>query len=216
MPWESMAGATLPLRHPTGSVQRAGSDQHRRAGGAQAQDPVARRDHASGREPTGVHAAAGGVGSAVTAARHQVPRRFWPRTPTCARRGCRRGHPRARKRRALPAPATRTMAVVQTSTHQAAARRRRRRSTWPQQVSGLTSGRGTALNNRPPALHGSKSNIHPEELRMKIKPMFALASATLLAAAGHGWAHDGDTASGKLGSVHFKVGCNARSTPRLR
>ena len=44
---------------------------------------------------------------------------------------------------------------------------------------------------------------------MKIKPMFALASATLLAAAGHGWAHDGDTASGKLGSVHFKVGCNA-------
>lgn len=44
---------------------------------------------------------------------------------------------------------------------------------------------------------------------MKIKPMFALASATLLAAAGHGWAHDGDTVSAKLGSVHFNVDCNA-------
>ncbi len=44
---------------------------------------------------------------------------------------------------------------------------------------------------------------------MKIHPVFAITSATLLAATGPAWAHDGDTVSAKLGSVHFKVGCTA-------
>ena len=44
--------------HPPGAGQRARSDQRRRPGGAQAQDTLARRHHAPGDEPAGVHAAA--------------------------------------------------------------------------------------------------------------------------------------------------------------
>ena len=44
---------------------------------------------------------------------------------------------------------------------------------------------------------------------MKIRRSLAIASAAWLAAALPAGAHDGDTVSAKLGSVHFKVGCNA-------
>ena len=44
---------------------------------------------------------------------------------------------------------------------------------------------------------------------MKIKPMLTMASATLLAATHPAWPDGGDTVSAQLGSVHFKVGCNA-------
>jgi hypothetical protein len=52
------AGAAVPLHHPAGTVRRAHTVRRGGAGGAQAQDTVARRDHAPGDEPTGVHAAA--------------------------------------------------------------------------------------------------------------------------------------------------------------
>ena len=42
--------------------RRAGANQRRRPGGAQAQDTLARRHDASGDEPAGIHAAAGGTG----------------------------------------------------------------------------------------------------------------------------------------------------------
>jgi hypothetical protein len=44
------AGAAVPLHHPSGTGQRTRANQRRRAGGAQAQDPVARRHYAPGAE----------------------------------------------------------------------------------------------------------------------------------------------------------------------
>ena len=56
------AGAVVPRHHPPRSVGRTGAAQRRRSGGAEAQDALARRHHASGDEPAGVHAAAGRQG----------------------------------------------------------------------------------------------------------------------------------------------------------
>jgi hypothetical protein len=72
------AGAVVPLHHPPRSVGRTGAAQRRRAGGAEAQDALARRHHASGDEPAGVHAAAGRVGAAAEVAPDQVPRSIGP------------------------------------------------------------------------------------------------------------------------------------------
>lgn len=44
---------------------------------------------------------------------------------------------------------------------------------------------------------------------MKKFMMQPLAFAVVMVASGHGWAHDGDTASAKLGHVHFQIGCSA-------
>ena len=72
------AGAVVPRDHPPRSVGRTGAAQRRRAGGAEAQDALARRHHASGDEPAGVHAAAGRVGAAAEVAPDQVPRSIGP------------------------------------------------------------------------------------------------------------------------------------------
>jgi hypothetical protein len=72
------AGATVPLHHPPGAGQRARADQRRRAGGAQAQDPLARRHHAPGDVAAGVHAAAGRAGAQAEAAPDSLPRRAGP------------------------------------------------------------------------------------------------------------------------------------------
>ena len=64
------AGTTLPHHHPARSGQRSRADQRRRTGGSQAQDPLARRDHASGHVAAGVHAAAGGAGATATSSPH--------------------------------------------------------------------------------------------------------------------------------------------------
>jgi hypothetical protein len=56
------AGAAVPLHHPAGAGRRESAAQRCRSGGAQAQAPLARRHHAPGDEPAGVHAAAGGTG----------------------------------------------------------------------------------------------------------------------------------------------------------
>ena len=69
------AGATVPLHHPPGAGQRARTDQRRRAGGAQAQDSLARRHHAPGDVAAGVHAAAGSAGATAEAAPDPLPRR---------------------------------------------------------------------------------------------------------------------------------------------
>jgi len=67
------AGAAVPIYHPTGVIRRAGTAQRRRSGAAQAQDTMARRHHAPGHEPAGVHAAAGGTGDRRAPFRHLCP-----------------------------------------------------------------------------------------------------------------------------------------------
>ena len=113
------AGAAVPLHHPAGAVGRTDSALRGRAGGVAAQDAVARRHHAPGHEPAGVHAAAGGKGdrrapfglpcrgrgppaSGYTAA--------GPRTPSLVRGWCRKGrlHTGKRPPRQPPAPRARS------------------------------------------------------------------------------------------------------------
>ncbi len=76
------AGATVPLYHPSGTGQRARANQRRRAGGAEAQDSLARRHHAPGDIAAGVHAAAGGAGATPAAAPDPLwcPRNFAARS----------------------------------------------------------------------------------------------------------------------------------------
>jgi hypothetical protein len=66
------AGAAVPLHHVAGSVRRAGAPQRRRAGGAQAQDGMARRHRALGRVADGVHATTGRACSEAPAALGQA------------------------------------------------------------------------------------------------------------------------------------------------
>lgn len=61
------AGAAVPQYHPAGAARRTGTAQRCRAGGVEAQDAVARPNHAPGHEPAGVHAAAGRAGAAAAA-----------------------------------------------------------------------------------------------------------------------------------------------------
>jgi len=61
------AGATVPLHHAPGVCQRMRANQRRRASGAQAQDPLARRHHPLGNVAAGVHAAAGCAGAPAPA-----------------------------------------------------------------------------------------------------------------------------------------------------
>jgi hypothetical protein len=51
------AGTAMPLHHPPSTVGRARAAQRCWAGGIEAQETVARRRHAPGHEPAGVHAA---------------------------------------------------------------------------------------------------------------------------------------------------------------
>jgi len=67
-------GATIPHHHLPGAVRRAGTVQRRRAGGAQAQDTVARRPYAPGDDAVGVHAEAGCAGASAEAAPHRTTR----------------------------------------------------------------------------------------------------------------------------------------------
>jgi hypothetical protein len=53
----------VPPLHPPGSGQRTYANEHCRAGGAQAQDSLARRHHASGHVAAGIHAEAGSAGA---------------------------------------------------------------------------------------------------------------------------------------------------------
>jgi hypothetical protein len=92
--------SAVPHHHPAGAVGRAGSAQRRRAGGAEAQDPVARRHHAPGDESAGVHAAAGRQGDRRAPFGHPCRGRgcissgstaCWPRTPGGGRGWCHKG-----------------------------------------------------------------------------------------------------------------------------
>ena len=62
------AGTTVPLHHPPGAGQRTCANQRRWAGGAEVEDPLARRHHAPGDVAAGVHATAGGAGATPAAA----------------------------------------------------------------------------------------------------------------------------------------------------
>ena len=62
-----------------------------RAGGAEAQDTVARRNHAPGDEPAGVHAAACGAGSPAAAASHRFHGVLAPNAKTAASGGAAKG-----------------------------------------------------------------------------------------------------------------------------
>ena len=57
---------------PPGTGQRTRADRRRRTGGAQAQDPLARRDHAPGHVAAGVHAEADSAGATAKAAPHPL------------------------------------------------------------------------------------------------------------------------------------------------
>jgi hypothetical protein len=90
----------VPHHHPAGAVGRAGSAQRRRAGGAEAQDTVARRHHAPGDESARGHAAAGRQGDRRAPFGHPCRGRgcissgstaCWPRTPGCGRGWCHKG-----------------------------------------------------------------------------------------------------------------------------
>ncbi len=74
------AGAAVPLHHPAGAGRRESAAQRRRPGGTQAQDTMARRHHAPGGEPAGVHAAAGGAVATAQAAPDPLP---WGARPEC-------------------------------------------------------------------------------------------------------------------------------------
>jgi len=92
------ARATVPPRPPARAVGRTRAARRRRAGGAQVQDAVARRQHAPAHEPAGVHAAAGGAGAAAEAAPHQLP---WRRGPERQVAGAVRAAGTTRGRRAV-------------------------------------------------------------------------------------------------------------------
>jgi uncharacterized iron-regulated membrane protein len=116
---EARWGATVPIHHASGAGQRTRTDQRRRAGGAQAQDSLARWDHASGHVAAGVHAAACGAGATATAAPHPLPRRAGTqrqaaRAGGAARgRGARAGRATRRVRSGLCAPPTGTSELGQ-------------------------------------------------------------------------------------------------------
>ena len=67
------AGTAMPLHHPPSTVGRARAAQRCWAGGIEAQETVARRRHAPGHEPAGVHAAVVCASVAAEAAPDQVP-----------------------------------------------------------------------------------------------------------------------------------------------
>ena len=87
----------VPLHNPAGTFRRAGAAQCRRAGGAQAQDALARRNHAPDHEPAGAHAAVGGAGAEAAVAPDPVPRRAGTQRQAApagvAARGGRHSHP---------------------------------------------------------------------------------------------------------------------------
>ena len=68
----------MPLHHPPRAGQRARSDQRGRTGGAEAEDPLARRHYAPGDVTVGVHAAAGGAGAKAKAVPHPLSWRAGP------------------------------------------------------------------------------------------------------------------------------------------
>ena len=83
-------GTSVPLHHATGAFRRAGADQCRRTGGAEAQDAVARRHHAPRHVAAGVHAAAGGAGAATPAAPDPLSRGAGPEREAAASGGAAR------------------------------------------------------------------------------------------------------------------------------
>jgi len=62
------AGTAVPPHHVPGAIRRVGATHRRQAGGVEAQDTVARRQHAPGDVADGVHSAAGRAGAAAEAA----------------------------------------------------------------------------------------------------------------------------------------------------